>query len=94
MIQSCTWFADVNERIAGENNCDANAIKKLDKLAQNLGEKLEKKKKSSTPGMLTQNSSTLSFGRKWILSPILPEILFFLIVIPASSCKELYDNQG
>ena len=44
MIQSCTWFADVNERITGENNCDANAIKKLDKLAQNLGEKLEKKK--------------------------------------------------
>ena len=57
MIQSCTWFADVNERITGENNCDANAIKKLkkklDKLAQNLGEKLEKKKKTSTPGMLT-----------------------------------------
>ena len=52
MIQSCTWFADVNECITGENNCDANgpnAIKKLkkklDKLAQNLGEKLEKKKK-------------------------------------------------
>ena len=45
MIQFCTRFADVNERIIGENNCDANAIKKLDKLAQNLGEKLEKKKR-------------------------------------------------
>ena len=49
MIQSCTWFADVNECITGENNYDANAIKKLekklDKLKQNLGEKLEKKKR-------------------------------------------------
>ena len=45
MIQSCTRFADVNECITGENNCDANAIKKLDKIAQNLGEKLEKKKR-------------------------------------------------
>ena len=24
MIQSCTWFADVNECITGEHNCDAN----------------------------------------------------------------------
>ena len=23
MIQSCTWFADVNECITGEHNCDA-----------------------------------------------------------------------
>ena len=25
MIQSCIWFADVNECVTGEHNCDANA---------------------------------------------------------------------